>query len=116
MKKSSAVRLTVVAAVGIAAHAQPRPDPCTAATFNEQACSAAVQNRGYCWNGQWVKLKYHFPYPYYFDSYLDYVSSGGIIDSATFGTCGAPHRFFTGTHGFTRAGFGSSGAGHAAHC
>src|SRR5437762_2353226 len=109
MKKSSAVRLTVVAAVGLAAHAQQRPDPCAAATFDEQACRAAVQNRGYCWNNRWVKLKYHYPYPYYFDAYLDYVAIGGIVESAAVGSCGPPRRFFTGGHGVSRAGFGSCG-------
>src|SRR5580700_7351975 len=73
MKKSASVSLTVVAAFGIAAQAQPRLDPCAAASFNEQACQAAVQNRGYCWNGQWVKLKYHYAYPYYYDAYQAYM-------------------------------------------
>jgi len=115
MKKSAAVRLTVVAAVGLAAHAQPRPDPCSAATFNDQACQAAVQNRGYCWNGRWVMLKYHYPYPYYFDAYLAYVSNGGFVDAAATGLCGQPHRFFGGAHAIPRAGFGVIGAGHVAH-
>ena len=78
MKKSVAVRLTVVAAVGIAARAQPRQDPCSAATFNEQACQAALQNGGYCWNGRWVGLKYHYAFPYYYDAYLDYLTTGGV--------------------------------------
>jgi len=60
LKKSIGVRLTLVTAVGIpAARVQPRQDPCSAATFDEQACQAAVQNRGYCWNGKWVGLRYH---------------------------------------------------------
>jgi hypothetical protein len=116
MKKSVAVRLTVVAAVGIAARAQPRQDPCSAATFNEQACQAAVQNRGYCWNGRWVGLKYHYPFPYYYDAYLDYVSTGGVSSPAAVVSCGPTHRFFSAAHGISRAGFGSSGGGcHAAH-
>jgi hypothetical protein len=116
MKKSVAVRLTVVAAVGIAARAQPRQDPCSAATFNEQACQAAVQNRGYCWNGRWVGLKYHYSFPCYYDAYLDYVSNGGVATPAAVVSCGPPHRFFSGAHGISRAGFGSSGgACHAAH-
>jgi hypothetical protein len=116
MKKSVAVQLTVVAAVGIAARAQPRQDPCSAATFNEQACQAAVQNRGYCWNGRWVGLRYHYPFPYYYDAYLDYVSNGGVANPAPVASCGPPHRFFSGAHGISRAGFGSSGSAcHAAH-
>jgi hypothetical protein len=115
MKKSVAVRLTVVTAVGIAARAQPRQDPCSAATFNEQACQAAVQNHGYCWNGRWVGLKYHYPFPYYYDAYLAYVSNGGVGNPAAVAPCGPPHRFFSGAHGISRAGFGSSGACHAAH-
>jgi hypothetical protein len=115
VKKSAAVRLTFVAAVGIAAHAQARPDPCAAASFNEAACRAAVQANGYCWNGRWVKLSYHYPYPYYYDAYLDYMSLGGAVQSASIGSCGVP-RIKTGTaHGFSRAGFGACGAGHSAH-
>jgi hypothetical protein len=106
MKKSVAVRLTVVAAVGIAARAQPRQDPCSAATFNEQACQAAVQNRGYCWNGRWVGLRYHYAFPYYYDAYLDYVSNGGLANPAPVASCGPPHRFFSGAQGISRAGFG----------
>ena len=46
MKKSAGVRLTIVAAVGIAAYGQNRPDPCGAGSFNETACQAAVQAKG----------------------------------------------------------------------
>ena len=115
MKKSAAVRLTVVAAAGMAVHAQPRPDPCSAAAFNEQACQAAVQNRGYCWGGRWVHLKYHYPYPYYYDAFLDYVGSGGVVSPAGVDSCGPPRHFGSGAHGVSRAGFGGSGACHAAH-
>jgi hypothetical protein len=114
MKKSAAVRLTVVAAVGIAARGQTRPDPCSAATFNEAACRAAVDNRGYCWNGRWVRLRYSHPYPYYFDSYLAHVANGGVIDPAAVGSCGPPHGFFASGHGISRGGFGTT-ACHAAH-
>jgi hypothetical protein len=61
-----------------------------------------------------VKLKYHLPYPYYYDAYIDYVSNGGFVDAAALDTCGPPHRFFGGSHGFSRAGFGGIGACHAA--
>jgi hypothetical protein len=40
MKKSANVTLTLVAAMGIAARAQQRPEPCEAATFNEQVAQA----------------------------------------------------------------------------
>jgi len=116
MKKSAAVRLTIVAAVGIAAHAQPRPDPCVASSFNEAACQSAVQSRGYCWNGRWVKLKYHYPYPYYYDAYLDYVATGGVMSSPVFVTCEMPRIRMGVTHGITHAGFGATGAGSSAHC
>jgi hypothetical protein len=67
MKRSAIVRLTIVAAVGMAAHAQQRPNPCALSTFSGQACSAAVTSGGYCWNGKWVQLQGHYPYPYYYD-------------------------------------------------
>jgi hypothetical protein len=115
MKKSAAVQLTIVAALGMVAHAQGRPDPCGTATFNEQACQAAIQNNGYCWNNRWVKLRYHYPFPYYFDAYLDFVSAGGVASSASVGACGPARASVTHSHVVTRAGFGSSGACHAAH-
>jgi len=78
MKKSASVRLTVVAAIGMgAAHGQQRQDPCAAASFKQQACQAAVQNRGYCWDGKWVQLTYHYPYPYYYDAYQQYTTNRG---------------------------------------
>src|SRR5690242_7883528 len=113
MKKSAGVRLTVVAAIALAARAQPRPEPCAASTFNDQACRAAVQARGYCWNGRWVKMKYNYPYPFYYDMYLEYAANGGIVDAATVGSCG-PRRLLIG-HTYSRAGFGRHGAAHSAH-
>lgn len=117
MKKSASVRLTIVAAVGIAADAQQRPDPCAAANFNEQACQAAVQNHGYCWNDRWVRLTYHYPFPYYYDAYREFVGNGGVVNAAVIGTCSHPSRIGTifGSHGAARAGFGSTGACHSAH-
>lgn len=115
MKKSAHVRLTVVAALGVAAaHAQPRLDPCSAPSFNEQACQAAIQNRGYCWNGRWVTLKYHYPFPYYYDAYQELIANGGIVNPAAVGSCG-PRRVtaIASSHAVGRAGFGSSGACHA---
>jgi hypothetical protein len=108
------VRLTIVAAVGIAAHGKGRPDPCGATTFDQQACSAAIQNLGYCWNNRWV-TKYHYAYPYYFDAYQDFLANGGVVNSANFGTC-VPSPVAHG-HGVLigRAGFGGTGACRSAH-
>jgi hypothetical protein len=114
MKRSLSIRLTVVAAVGIAAHGEPRLNPCTASSFNQQACEAAIQNHGYCWNGRWVNLKYHYPFPYYYDVYFDYIATGGVANPAVVGSCG-PSRVTNGGSGVHRAGFGSAGACHTVH-
>jgi len=117
MKRSGAVSLTVVAAFGVAARAEHRLDPCATANFNEAACAAAVQNRGYCWNGRWVRVKYHYPYPYYFDAYQEFLANGGTVSAAVLGSCspsGEGGALF-GAHGASRAGFGSTGACHSGH-
>jgi len=115
VKKSTNISLTLLAAASFAVCGQSRPDPCAAATFNQQACEAAVQNRGYCWNGRWIKLRYHYPYPYYFDAYQAHLASGGAVIPATVDTCG-PRHGLSGAHGVaSRAGFGACGAGHSAH-
>jgi hypothetical protein len=90
-----------------AARGQQRPDPCAAASFNPQSCQAAVQNRGYCWNGQWVRSAYHYPFPYYYDAYRQYTANGGASSAMGIGSCVA--------HGTARAGFGATGAGHSVH-
>ena len=114
MKKSGSVSLTIVMAIGISARAQQRLDPCAAANFSEDACKAAVQNRGYCWNGRWVKLKYRSPFPYYYDAYQEFVANGGAVDPAVVGTCVAPAHWFLGGHGgAAHGGFGATGCGHA---
>ena len=105
MKKSAKVTLTVVAVVGLASCNSRHPDPCEAATFNEQACQQAVQSGGYYYNGSWFPMAYHYPYPYYYDSYRGYVSSGGVVRSD-------PATSYSGT-GVVRGGFGTTGAGHA---
>jgi hypothetical protein len=112
MRKSSAVRLTIVAAIGMAAHAQSRLEPCASSTFNEAACEAAVKDNGYCWNGKWVRLQYHYPFPYYYDSYYQFLGQGGVPYPMATGNCRAPHG--AAAHGVSRAGFGHSGA--SAHC
>ncbi|HUI58408.1 MAG TPA: hypothetical protein VLY04_25720 [Bryobacteraceae bacterium] len=116
MKKSASVTVSIVAAVGIAAGADQRLDPCSSTTFDEAACRAAIQNNGYCWNGRWVRLKYHYPFPYYYDTYWEFVTAGGVANPAVVGTCGPPRGGIWGAHGaLARAGFGSTGACHSAH-
>lgn len=119
MKKSANVTLTLVAAMGIAARAQQRPEPCEAATFNEQACHEAIQAGGYCWNGKWVRLTYHYPFPYYYDLYWEHVTQGGVVSPAQVGTCRPWLRTIMAAHGHgasggaAHGGFGSSGACHS---
>jgi hypothetical protein len=120
MKKSIGVSLTILAAFGVSARAERRLDPCAAATFNDQACQEAVQNRGYCWNGRWVRMKYRQPYPYYFDVYDEFVAVGGVTTPAEVGTCGPAIDGWSrllrhGSHGAGHGGFGSTACGHAAH-
>jgi hypothetical protein len=109
MKKSARIALTVVATAGVAACGRQRQDPRESATFNEQACQQAVSRGGYYWGGSWVPMSYHYPYPYYYDSYREYVSRGGTVDPApakaygqTFGHAGTS---------VERGGFGGIGAG-----
>jgi hypothetical protein len=109
MKKSAKVTLTVVAAVGMAACNRQRMDPCQQATFSEQACDEAVRSGGYYWNGGWVPMTYHYPYPYYYDSYRSYVSRGGSARPAASGVYAHPS-----SPSISRGGFGSIGAGHGA--
>ena len=106
MKKSMQVTLTVVAAMGMAA-CQRRVDPCESSYFDEQACEQAVRSGGYYWHGSWYPMVYHYPYPYYYDSYRTYVQRGGRIRSASPGAYSHPGS------GVTRGGFGSTGASHS---
>jgi len=110
MKKSVSVTLTVVAAVGLASCGRKRPDPCRPATFNQTACQEAIRNGGYYYNGSWVPVAYHSPFPYYYDAYRGYVSSGAAVsaapDEAYSRPAGAPA-----SPGVERGGFGSSGHG-----
>ena len=110
MKKSAQITLTLVAAMGMAACNRRRPDPCEAATFNELACNEAVSNGGYYYGGSWVPMRYHYPYPYYYDLYRGHVSRGGVVASAPSGSYAAP---VVHASGVTRGGFGSTGASHA---
>ena len=114
MKKSAHVTLMSVAVMGLAACGRHRADPCEAATFNEQACQQAVRDGGYYWNGSWFPIVYHYPYPYYYDSYRRYSSSGHAVVPAPAGAYGHPAAGAPAAGGVERGGFGSTGAGHGA--
>ncbi len=107
MKKSARVTLTVVAVVGMAACSRQRRDPCDAASFSEQACQDAIRNGGYYWNGSWMPMAYHYPFPYYYDSYRRHIGSGGAVHAAPAGSYSRPS-----SSGVVRGGFGSTGGGH----
>lgn len=114
MKRSSQVTLTVVAAMGLAACAR-RYDPCEAQYFNAAACSDAVQAGGYYWNGSWAPMRYHYPYPYYYDAYRTHLSHGGSVTAAPGKVYGHPSGASAPASGGTvRGGFGSTGAGYGA--
>jgi len=108
MKKSAKVTLTVVATVGLASCGRGRRDPCEAAYFDEVACQEAVASGGYYWGGSWYPMVYHYPYPYYYDSYRTYVSRGGRVYGAPAGSYSRP----AGSAAVERGGFGSTGAAH----
>jgi hypothetical protein len=123
MKKSVKVTLTVVATIGLASCGRRRLDPCEAASFNQQVCQDAIDRGGYYWQGSWVPMTYHYPYPYYFDSYRRHVSSGGRVTTAPSTSYsgsryatpgGGGHSSGSSSSGVTRGGFGSSGASHGA--
>jgi uncharacterized membrane protein YgcG len=120
MKKSAQVTLTVVAAVGLASCGRGRRDPCQPEYFNEMACQQAVSSGGYYWGGSWYPMVYHYPYPYYYDSYHTFTSRGGHVTMAPSGSytkpAGAGKTFGTGggassSGGVERGGFGSTGSG-----
>ena len=110
MKKSTKVTLTVVAAMGLTRLPPPRGSLRTT-YFDAQACQNAVRSGGYYWRGSWYPMVYHYPYPYYYDSYRSYVQRGGTVRPAPSGpmshpSAGAPSSV-------PRGGFGSTGAGHS---
>jgi len=113
MKKSAKVTLTAVAAMGLAMCGRRHPDPCSAATFNQMACEEAVRSRGYYWQGTWYPMTYSYPYPYYYDSYRRYTSSGGTVVSAPGISYGRPSAAApAASSGVERGGFGSTGSSH----
>jgi hypothetical protein len=113
MKKSAKITLTLAAAAGMAAcNRQRPPDPCEAASFNEQACNEAVRSGGYHYNGTWMPMYYSHPYPWYYDSYRSHVSRGGSVFSAPSSSYARPSSGGS-SSGVSRGGFGSTGAGHA---
>ncbi len=98
MKKSARVSLTLVAAVACAARAQG-PDPCAAGTFSANACHSAIKSHGY-WSGcTWVPQQYQ-KYPYYYNFFRAYASTGGLVAAAPEDTC----------RGLLHGGFGAIGA------
>jgi len=111
MKKSARVTLTVVAAVGLASCGRSRRDPCGQESFNEMACQDAVRSGGYYYGGSWIPMVYSYPYPYYYDHYRTYVSSGGRVVAAPAGSYARPGGA-TSSPGVERGGFGSTGAAH----
>jgi hypothetical protein len=115
MKRSTKVTITAVAAMGLAMCGRRRMDPCTPGTFNEMACQDAVRSGGYYWQGSWFPMTYSYPYPYYYDSYHRYVSSGGTVISApgrSYGRPGTVASSSGSSSGVERGGFGSTGSGH----
>lgn len=108
MKKSTHVTLTVAAAMGLAARGQQPLDPCGAASFNAKVCQAAVKQRRYCSQGQWVPLADPQPYPYYYGLYQDYVANGGVVTAIPAEHCGG---FMSHVYG----GFGAIGGGRHHH-
>jgi len=96
--------------------ARRAPDPCDKASFNEQACQEAIHNHGYHSYGSWVPMNYPHPYPYYYNSYGSYITSGGsryvppagaysAAPAARGGGVGAP------ASSVSRGGFGGIGSG-----
>jgi hypothetical protein len=109
MKKSAKVTLTAVAAMALVSCGRSRRDPCDQSSFNEMACQDAVRSGGYYYGGSWFPMVYHYPYPYYYDSYRTYVSRGGRVYSSPSGSYARP----SSSSGVTRGGFGSTGASHS---
>jgi hypothetical protein len=113
MKKSAQVTLTVVAAVALASCGRSRREPCDRGGFDEMACQEAVRSGGYYWGGMWYPMVYRYPYPYYYDSYRTYVSSGGRVSAAPAGTYANPAGASS-SPGVVRGGFGSTGGAGSA--
>lgn len=111
MKKSAQVTLTVVATIGMAACSRQRVDPCQPQAFNDQACQDAVHSGGYYWRGTWFPMTYGYPYPYYYDSYRRYTSTGGAVTTLPAGSYARPGGGGSGAAGVERGGFGATGHG-----
>jgi hypothetical protein len=97
MMKSARVTLTILAAVGSAAHAQQPVNPCAPSTFNPAACKTAVKLHGFCNGAIWVPQRFQ-QYPYYYGLYATYASSGGPVDAPLPSSCSIPRGGF-GSHG-----------------
>jgi hypothetical protein len=107
MKKSARVRLTVAAAIALAARAEAQ-DPCEAASFNSRACKVAIRDGGFCSSGAWVSAPYPESYSYYNDLYGVYRNQGGATMPAAMASCG---QYFGA--GAIRGGFGAFAMAHA---
>jgi len=113
MKKSAAVTLTLVSAMGLAAGSQSGSDPCAGNSFNEQACRTALQDGGYCSTGRWIRSAYSYPYPYYYDQYQHLLLLGGAVTPAPSDTdCQRPRSVIFASGHAARGGFGATGAAH----
>ena len=113
-KRSARILLTAAAAIGMAAHAQDRIDPCEPGTFNGKVCQAAIHHGGFCSAGSWVPMTYNQRYPYYYDRYAGYLNSGGTVTAAPEEKCRRPANGFFGSHRWSRGGVGAIGAGRPA--
>src|SRR5579862_7732662 len=107
MRRSVHVTLTLAAGVALVSCGRRPLDPCTARTFNEKACQDAVHSGGYYWNGSWYPMTYAHPYPFYYDSYQSYRTSGGTTSGAA-----AAASYSRPAGAVERGGFGSTGDAH----
>ena len=112
LKRSRRIIFTAAAALGMAAHAQDRVNPCEPGAFNGRVCQAAIRHGGFCSGGSWVPMTYDQRYPYYYDRYVGYLTSGGTVIAAPEEKCQRPAYGLFGSH--RRGGFGAIGAGRPA--
>lgn len=109
MKRPTAISLTLVTAMGVAARGQTYiPDPCGAPSFNGAACERAIRQQGYCSQGSWVPMRYQADYPHFYSMYELYTAAGGLVMPVIDESCKRPRG-----GAVMRGGFGSTGVGHA---
>lgn len=115
--------LTASAIVGCDSRPPLPVDPCQAATFNAEACQAAVTAHGYYWYGVWHPVVYPYEFGYYSNAYRGFVVGGGVVtrSSASYYSssysAGSGSRSLgsdlSGSNGTVRGGFGTTAASHA---